>query len=66
MKRLAQHMFAGIIIFGAITWGRMGLFGANVITTLFGEGSLASRALYILIGIAGLFFAVLEANEHSR
>ncbi len=65
MKRIAQHVIAGMIVFGALNWGLLGLFDINLIAGLFGEASLASRAFYILIGISGLMFAVLEANEHS-
>ena len=66
MKRIAQHTLAGIIVFGALNWGFMGLFDINLITWLFGEGSLLSKIAYVLLGTAGLLFAVLEANEHAK
>ncbi len=41
-------------IIGAIVWGLIGIFGFNLVDYIFGEASLLSRIIYIIIGIAGL------------
>lgn len=41
-------------IIGAITWGLIGLLDFNLVTTLFGDDSLLSRIVYIVVGICGL------------
>ncbi len=49
-----QKIALTITIIGAINWGLIGLFDYNLITSFFGEISMMSRTLYILIGITGL------------
>lgn len=39
---------------GAVNWGLVGAFHFNLVTKLLGEASGKARAVYILIGIAGL------------
>ena len=42
-------------ILGAANWGLIGLFDFNLVATIFGDGSLLERIIYILVGVAGLF-----------
>ena len=41
-------------IIGAIVWGILGIFNFNLVTFIFGDGSILSRIVYILVGIAGI------------
>lgn len=41
-------------IIGAIVWGILGIFNFNLVTFVFGDGSILSRIVYILVGIAGI------------
>lgn len=41
-------------IIGAIVWGIIGIFNFNLVTFIFGDGSILSRIVYILVGIAGI------------
>lgn len=41
-------------IIGAVNWGLIGLFDFNLVTTLFGVGSMLARIVYIIVGITGL------------
>ena len=43
-----------LVIVGAINWGLIGLFGFNLVDTLFGVASALSRIIYTLVGIAGI------------
>lgn len=45
-----------LIIVGAINWGLVGLFGLDLVATLFGSMTTASRIVYVLVGVAGLYF----------
>ena len=42
-------------IIGAIVWGILGIFNFNLVTFIFGDGSILSRIVYILVGIAFCF-----------
>ena len=44
-----------LIIIGAINWGLIGLFGFDLVATLFGEMSIISRIVYGLVGLSGLW-----------
>ena len=41
-------------VLGALNWGLIGLFDFNLVTTLFEEGSIIVKIIYILIGLCGL------------
>jgi uncharacterized membrane protein YuzA (DUF378 family) len=40
---------------GALSWGFRGLFDLDLVGSLFGEDTFATRAVYTLIGIAGIW-----------
>lgn len=44
-----------LVIVGALNWLLIGLIEFNLVDTLFGTGSLLSRIVYSLVGIAGLW-----------
>lgn len=44
-----------LIIIGAINWAFVGLFGIDLVSSLFGgSDNIIARIIYIVIGIAGL------------
>lgn len=56
-----------IAVIGALNWGLIGLFGIDLVAMLFGEMSVLSRIVYVLVGISGLwlltFFGKVAADE---
>lgn len=45
-----------LVIIGALNWGLIGLFGFDLVATLFGGPQAAlSRIVYALVGLAGLW-----------
>lgn len=49
-----QKILLVITIIGAINWGLVGMFDFNLVTTLFGDGSMLTKIIYIIIAICGL------------
>ncbi len=43
-----------LVIIGALNWGLVGLFNLDLVARLLGEGSVISRVVYVLVGIAGV------------
>jgi uncharacterized membrane protein YuzA (DUF378 family) len=41
-------------IVGAVNWGLIGLFGFDLVASIFGYMTIASRVIYTLVGITGL------------
>ena len=56
-----------LTIIGALNWGLIGLFQFNLVSFLFGEMTLLSRIVYILVGLSGLylitFYGLLSEKE---
>lgn len=45
-----------LVIIGAINWGLIGFFGFDLVGTLFGgQGSVLSRIIFAVVGVAGLW-----------
>ena len=51
---MVQKILLVITIIGAVNWGLIGIMDVNLVALIFGEGSLLSRIIYILVGISGL------------
>lgn len=43
-----------ISIIGCINWGLVGLFDFNLVEYLFGDGTILTRIVYILVFLSGL------------
>jgi len=53
MSKLNKLSFL-LIIVGALNWGLVGLFEFNLVELLFGEMSILSKFVYILVGAGGV------------
>ena len=53
-------------IIGCINWGLVGLLNFNLVEYLFGDGSLLTRIVYILVMIAGLITAGIFTKNLDR
>lgn len=47
-----------LLVIGAINLGVVGLFGFNVVSTLFGEATALTRVIYTIIGVGGVYEAL--------
>lgn len=53
-----------IVIIGALNWGSIGLFGVDLIGTIFGgQTAMVSRIIYAIVGLAGLWSITLLFKE---
>ena len=55
-----------LVIIGGINWGLVGAFDLDLVALLFGDMTAASRAVYILAGIAALYSLSLLARFPRR
>lgn len=46
-----------LVIFGALNWGLVGIFGLDVVARLLGSG-VGAKVVYILIGISGIIILI--------
>ena len=56
-----------IAIIGAINWGSIGLFGVDVVATIFGgQLALVSRIIFGLVGLAGIWCITLLFRDRGN
>lgn len=51
---ILQKTALAISIIGCINWGLVGIFDFNLVEYLFGDGTLLTRIVYILVLLSGL------------
>lgn len=52
-----------LVLIGAINWGLVGLLGLNLVEVIF--GSLLSRLIFILVGVAGGYIIYLKVKKRT-
>jgi len=57
-----------LVIIGALNWGSIGLFGVDLVATIFGgQFSIISRIIYTLVGLAGIWsITLLFRDKHDE
>jgi len=46
-----------LVVIGGLNWGLVGLFNYNLVEALLGAGSMTTRIVYDLVGLAALYGA---------
>ena len=62
-----------LVLIGALNWGLIGLFGYNLVGSIFGDMTIMSRIIYTLVGLSAFIAAsgmqhcqILEDEENCR
>ena len=58
--KYVQYVSYALIIIGALNWGLVGLFGVDLVASIFGPMTAASRIIYALVGLAAIINLILE------
>lgn len=53
--KVIDKIALALVIIGAINWLLIGIFGFDLVASLFGTMTLISRIIYSLVGISGLW-----------
>lgn len=64
--RTMDVVAAVLLIVGGLNWGLVGLLGFDLVATLFGDMSWASRTVYGLVGLAAVYQAVAVRGIQNR
>jgi hypothetical protein len=59
-------LVAVLVVVGALNWGLVGALRFDLVATLLGDGTMAARAVYLLVGLAGLFQVVSWKSIQRR
>ena len=53
--KVLNYIVLTLVIIGALNWLLVGIFQFNLVDNIFGELSLFTRIIYILVGISGIW-----------
>lgn len=59
-------LFVILLIIGGLNWGLVGLFDFNLVAALFGNDSLLSNLVYIVVGISAAYVAASFTTKSTR
>ena len=54
-----DNLSLALVIIGALNWLLVGIFSFDLVAFLFGNLSFLARAVYILVGLSGLYLITL-------
>ena len=55
-----------LMIIGSLNWGLVGVLNFDLVAAIFGPGSMLSRIVYSLVGLAGLYGIALALRLGRR
>ncbi|RYY91588.1 MAG: DUF378 domain-containing protein [Comamonadaceae bacterium] len=55
-----------LMIVGSINWGLVGAFNFNLVAAILGDQTIASRIVYVLVGLAGLYGLSMPVRLRPR
>lgn len=55
-----------LVIVGAVNWGLVGVFGLDLVDSLFGSVELVAKAVYVLVGLSGAYLAATATSLSRR
>ena len=61
-----DYIAMALLIIGGLNWASVALFSVDVVATLFGVLSPATRLVYLLVGIAALYAIYLVSRWAGR
>ena len=50
-----DYLAMALLIIGGLNWAMVGLFDVDIVATIFGPGSPATRLVYVVVGLAALY-----------
>lgn len=51
-----------LVIVGGLNWALVGIFKFDLVAWIFGDMAVVSRIVYILVGVAAVYMAVIAAK----
>jgi uncharacterized membrane protein YuzA (DUF378 family) len=61
-----DYIALALLILGGLNWAMVGLFDTDIVATLFGPGTPATRLVYVLVGASALYSIYLSARLAAK
>lgn len=55
-----------LVVIGGLNWGLVGLVNLDIVALILGPGSMLSNVVYILVGLAAAYLAVISVKLERR
>lgn len=55
-----------LLVIGGLNWGLVGIFNFDLVAAIFGNMSVISRVVYLLVGVSALYTALQWQAIHRR
>jgi len=55
-----------LVIIGGLNWGLVGALNFNLVAAIFGEASILTRLIYVLVGLSALYMIYFASRSGSR
>jgi hypothetical protein len=55
-----------LVVIGGLNWGLVGLVQLDVVASVFGAGTMFSNIVYILVGLAAVYLAVVSVKLERK
>ena len=52
-----------LVVIGAINWGLVGLCQYDLVAAIFGQATVISRIIYVLVALAGVYVVVVTGTR---
>jgi len=64
--RTIDIITSALLIIGGLNWGLVGFFGFDLVKAIFGDMTVLSRIIYILVGVSAIYDIVEWKAIHRR
>ena len=64
--KMFDNISLTLVIIGALNWLLIGVFRFDLVAFLFGNMTLLSRIIYILVGLCGLYLITFYGRINDR
>lgn len=55
-----------LVVIGGLNWGLVGIGVGDVVAMILGAGTLLANVVYILVGLAAIYLAVVSAKLERK
>ena len=59
---LVDWVAVALLVVGGLNWGLVGLLDFNLVTTIFGFGSVLTKAVYALVALSAVYIGAMSTK----
>lgn len=64
LMNVFKWMTYSLVLIGALNWGLVGAFNFDLVGFLFGDMSMASRIIYLVVGLSAIGYFVFSVKDN--